>query len=204
MVSQWEAEKGAAMTESHWQLQLHTKSSWTAICQKHSKYPLPVDFLYFLLLRLMNQVSVFCLQCGFFVRRREWWAAALHQGRIMGKDKQQQYTDADGFLIQDNVSSSRNRKSPKHWVTSWTETHWDTDGICGNTSWTGPNPTNTFWSGDNRICSVWALVPSLSLGSPRSVGQNTKLRAERWLRCCLFLFAVVRQSHGFYIWLWFL
>ncbi|CAN9505037.1 unnamed protein product [Ophioblennius macclurei] len=43
----------------------------------------------------------------------------------MGKDeqqKQQTYTDADGFLIQDQVSSSQKRKPPKHWITSWTET----------------------------------------------------------------------------------
>lgn len=68
-----------------------------------------------------DRLSVLCLQCGFFVRRREWRKAALHQGRIMGKDEQQQYTDADGFLVQD-VTSSRNRKSPKSWVTSWAET----------------------------------------------------------------------------------
>ncbi|XP_049925620.1 integrin alpha-3-like isoform X2 [Epinephelus moara] len=70
-------------------------------------------------------LAVICLllwKCGFFVRRRAWRATALHQGRIMGKDEQQQRTDADGFLIQVNATSSRNRKSPKHWVTSWTET----------------------------------------------------------------------------------
>ncbi|XP_059205003.1 integrin alpha-3-like [Centropristis striata] len=68
-------------------------------------------------------LAVICLllwKCGFFVRRRAWRAAALHQGRILGKDEQ--HTDADGFLIQDHTPSSRTRRSAKHWVTSWTET----------------------------------------------------------------------------------
>lgn len=68
-----------------------------------------------------DRPSVFCFQCGFFVRRREWRKAALHQGRITGKDKQQQYMDADAFLVQD-VTLSRNRTLPKSWVTSWAET----------------------------------------------------------------------------------
>ncbi|KAM9346231.1 integrin alpha-3-like [Symphorus nematophorus] len=77
---------------------------------------------------LLALICLLLWKCGFFVHRRAWQATVLHQGRIMGKDKQQQqqqrYTDADGFLIQDDVSSaSRNRKSPKHWVTSWTEAH---------------------------------------------------------------------------------
>lgn len=29
---------------------------------------------------------VFCLQGGFFVRQREWQAAAIHQGKILEKD----------------------------------------------------------------------------------------------------------------------
>lgn len=75
----------------------------------------------------------FSLQCGFFLRQGVWRAVALHQGRIMGKDDlQQQHMDADGFLIQDQVSSCRNRKSPKHWVTSWTETHWETLSVWKN------------------------------------------------------------------------
>lgn len=61
------------------------------------------------------------VMCGFFVRQGAWPATALHQGRIMGKDdQQQQYTDADGFLIQ---NQGRNRRAQKQWVTSWTETH---------------------------------------------------------------------------------
>ncbi|XP_035852954.1 integrin alpha-3-like isoform X1 [Sander lucioperca] len=71
---------------------------------------------------LLAGICLLLWKCGFFVRRRAWPAAALHQGRIMGKDEQQRHTNADGFLIQDGVASSRNRKSPKHWVTSWTET----------------------------------------------------------------------------------
>nr|XP_020477319.1 integrin alpha-3-like [Monopterus albus] len=68
--------------------------------------------------------ALICLilwKCGFFVHQTAWHTVELHQGRIMGKNKQQ-YTDSDGFLIQEHVSSYRNRKSPKHWVTSWTET----------------------------------------------------------------------------------
>ncbi|XP_075939523.1 integrin alpha-3-like isoform X1 [Anarhichas minor] len=71
-------------------------------------------------------LAVICLllwKCGFFVRRRAWRTTTLHQGRIMGKDEQQQLRNSDGFLIQDHVSSSRNRKSPRHWVTSWTDMH---------------------------------------------------------------------------------
>ncbi|XP_056258423.1 integrin alpha-3-like isoform X1 [Seriola aureovittata] len=74
----------------------------------------------------VSLLALICLllwKCGFFVRRTAWRTAALHQGRIMGKHKQQHYTDSDGFLIQDHVPSSRNRKSQKHWVSSWTETH---------------------------------------------------------------------------------
>ncbi|KAF0022263.1 hypothetical protein F2P81_025489 [Scophthalmus maximus] len=68
---------------------------------------------------LLGLISLLLWKCGFFVRR----AAALHQGRILGKHKLQPYTDSDGFLIQDRPPSSRNRKSPKHWLTSWTESH---------------------------------------------------------------------------------
>ncbi|KAM4598215.1 LOW QUALITY PROTEIN: integrin alpha-3-like, partial [Polymixia lowei] len=70
-------------------------------------------------------LAVICLllwKCGFFVRRvGPGMAVALHQGRIMGKE--QRYTNSDGFLIQDDITSSKNRKQKKHWVTSWTETH---------------------------------------------------------------------------------
>ncbi|TMS01757.1 Integrin alpha-6 [Larimichthys crocea] len=72
---------------------------------------------------LLALICLLLWKCGFFVRQRAWRATELHQGRIMGKHEQQQFMDTDGFLIQDNISSSRNRKSPKHWVTSWTETH---------------------------------------------------------------------------------
>ncbi|XP_069572345.1 integrin alpha-3-like isoform X2 [Brachyistius frenatus] len=73
---------------------------------------------------LLALICLLLWKCGFFVRRGAWPSTALHQGRIVGKDsQQQQYTSADGFLIQDQVSSSRKGKSPKRWVTSWTETH---------------------------------------------------------------------------------
>lgn len=84
-----------------------------------------VDGLNFPLLTWFSRF-MFCLQCGFFVRQRELQTAAVHQGRILGKDKQQQYTDPDGFLIRGHASLSENSNSPKHWVTSWTETHWET------------------------------------------------------------------------------
>ncbi|XP_063760929.1 integrin alpha-3-like isoform X2 [Eleginops maclovinus] len=66
----------------------------------------------------VSLLAVICLllwKVGFFMRRRAW-RVALHQGRILGKDEQ--HTDADGFLIRDG-----NRKLAKHWVTSWSETH---------------------------------------------------------------------------------
>ncbi|XP_056262305.1 integrin alpha-6-like [Pseudoliparis swirei] len=74
----------------------------------------------------VSLLAVICLllwKCGFFVRGGAWRDAALHQGRIMGKDEQQQLRDSDDFLIQDQVYSSRTRKAPKQWVTSWTEKH---------------------------------------------------------------------------------
>ncbi|KAM6904768.1 integrin alpha-3-like [Xenentodon cancila] len=61
-------------------------------------------------------------ECGFLEHRRVWQTAALQQRRIMGKNDQQ-HLSTDGFLIRDQVSLSRNRKSEKHWVTSWTEFH---------------------------------------------------------------------------------
>lgn len=60
---------------------------------------------------------VFHLQCGFFVREREWRAAAIHQGRIVGKVDRQQVLEADGG----GLSLFRSNRTPKHWVTSWAE-----------------------------------------------------------------------------------
>ncbi|KAM3598870.1 uncharacterized protein V6R79_023729 [Siganus canaliculatus] len=73
---------------------------------------------------LLALICLLLWKCGFFVRAKSWQTAALHQGRIMGKDgKQNSYTDSDGFLIQDHDASSRNTESPKNWITSWAETH---------------------------------------------------------------------------------
>ncbi|XP_034046295.1 integrin alpha-3-like [Thalassophryne amazonica] len=84
--------------------------------------------LWILVLSVLTGVGLLALiclllwKCGFFVRQRAWQAVMLHQGRIMGKENQQQhYTDADGFVIRE-LSSSRNRMMPKPWITSWTET----------------------------------------------------------------------------------
>ncbi|XP_029282527.1 integrin alpha-3-like isoform X2 [Cottoperca gobio] len=68
---------------------------------------------------LLAVICTLLWKCGFFVRRRAWQAAALHQGRIMGKNEQGQRTDTDGFLIHDD----QNRKFTKHWVTSWSDAH---------------------------------------------------------------------------------
>ncbi|XP_036946134.1 integrin alpha-3-like isoform X1 [Acanthopagrus latus] len=72
---------------------------------------------------LLALICLLLLKCGFFVRRRVWQAVALHQGRLLGKDEKQQYMESDGFLILDDLSLSKTRKSPKHWFTSWSETH---------------------------------------------------------------------------------
>ncbi|XP_029015438.1 integrin alpha-3-like isoform X3 [Betta splendens] len=71
---------------------------------------------------LLALICLLLWKCGFFVHRTSWQTAVLHQRRILGRDKQQQYMDPDGFLIQEQVSSCRNKKTnPKHWITSWTE-----------------------------------------------------------------------------------
>ncbi|XP_029986568.1 integrin alpha-3-like [Sphaeramia orbicularis] len=71
----------------------------------------------------MVLLALICLllwKCGFFVRRGAWQEAALHQGRIMGKDEQRRQRYTDGFLIEEEAEST-NRKRKKHWVTTWTE-----------------------------------------------------------------------------------
>ncbi|XP_034394834.1 integrin alpha-3-like [Cyclopterus lumpus] len=86
----------------------------------------PMWILMISVLAGVSLLAVICLllwKCGFFVRGGAWRDAVLHQGRIMGKDEQQQLRDSDDFLIQDHVYSSRARKAPKQWVTSWTEKH---------------------------------------------------------------------------------
>lgn len=134
----------------------HPKIAPAWICLSATGYPSKLTCVTCSLPQWTYKVSdpSFSLQCGFFVRQGVWRAVALHQGRIMGKDDlQQQHMDADGFLIQDQVSSCRNRKSPKHWVTSWTETHWETLSVWKNKHrtkldqnkpvLTGPNWTKT-------------------------------------------------------------
>ncbi|MEQ2203436.1 hypothetical protein XENOCAPTIV_030003 [Xenoophorus captivus] len=71
-------------------------------------------------------LAVICLllwKCRFFVRQEAWQTAVLQQKRIMGSAEQHQHVDDDGFLIQDQMTSTRNRNSQKHWVTIWTEIH---------------------------------------------------------------------------------
>ncbi|KAM4535468.1 integrin alpha-3-like isoform 1-T1 [Fundulus diaphanus] len=73
-------------------------------------------------------LAIICLllwKCRFFARQEAWQTAVLRQKRIVGntEQQQQQHMNDDGFLIQDQVTSTRNRKSQKHWVTIWTESH---------------------------------------------------------------------------------
>ncbi|TWW54460.1 Integrin alpha-3 CD49 antigen-like family member C [Takifugu flavidus] len=64
---------------------------------------------------LLAGICFLLWKCGFFVHEREWRAAAIHQGRIVGRADQ--LTEANG----DGTSSFRTQKTPKHWVTSWAE-----------------------------------------------------------------------------------
>ncbi|XP_029692243.1 integrin alpha-3-like isoform X2 [Takifugu rubripes] len=64
---------------------------------------------------LLAGICFLLWKCGFFVHEREWRAAAIHQGRIVGRANQ--LTEANG----DGTSSFRTQKTPKHWVSSWAE-----------------------------------------------------------------------------------
>lgn len=67
--------------------------------------------------RSWNLVFVLHLQWGFFVREREWRAAAIHQGTIVGEVSRQQVLEAGG----DDLSVFRTSRTPRNWVTSWAE-----------------------------------------------------------------------------------
>lgn len=66
---------------------------------------------------LTNYSSSCHRQGGFFVREREWRAAAIHQGRIVGKVNDQLAVEAD----RNAVSLLRSKTTPKRWVTWWAD-----------------------------------------------------------------------------------
>ncbi|XP_016533428.1 integrin alpha-3-like isoform X1 [Poecilia formosa] len=70
---------------------------------------------------LLALICVLLWKCQFFVHPEAWQTAVLQQRRIMGNTEQ--HVDDDGFLIQEQVTSTQNQKIQKHWVTIWTESH---------------------------------------------------------------------------------
>lgn len=115
----------------------------------------------------------FFLQCQFFVRPEAWQTAVLQQRRIMGNTEQ--HVDDDGFLIQEQVTSTQNRKIQKHWVTIWTESQWETSGIHRNRSYTKLNQ-----SGPNLINTA-RLLPLASPVYPELLrGGATNLKISYW------------------------